>query len=185
MVHLQIHQQYAYIGLNIKEPALRMHTVHPRVEIKTEPAQLAMESPGPDLHIDQSKCFADAGLRSPEVLKDYLISLALSAFSAGVDEIVYEGNALAQITGTSVADLAAACLDTDHVFDVKAIPQQRPDIRFDIHPVKIDYRPADVNASLRRGRVESHLERGRVEGYIRQKNYARIRYVGENYNTVA
>ncbi|MGS0763304.1 DUF6470 family protein [Syntrophomonas curvata] len=185
MVHLQIHQQYARIGLNIKDPAIRLHTSHPRLEMKTRPGQLTMESPRPDLHIDQSKCFADAGLRSPEILRDYIASQALSDFMEGVGEVVSEGDALAQITGTSIADIAATCLDTNYVFDAKAIPQQRPDIRFDIYPVKIDYQPADADVRLRQGRVESNLERGKVEVYLRQKNYVEIRYAGENYNTVA
>lgn len=185
MVHLQIHQQYAQIGLNIKEPAIRLHTVHPRLEMNTRSGQLTMESRRPDLHIDQSKCFADAGLRSPEALKDYLISQALSDFMEGVGEVASEGDALAQINGTSIADIAATCLDTEHVFDVKAIPQQPPDIRFDIYPVKIDYQPTDVDIRLRQGRVESNLDRGKVEVYLKQKNYIEIRYAGENYNTVA
>jgi len=185
MVHLQIHQQYARIGLNIKEPAIRLHTVHPNIEVKTTPAQLTMESPRPDLHIDQSKCFADAGLRSPEVFKDYLVSQALNEFLEGVGEVASEGDALAQINGTSIADIAATCLDTDHVFDVKAMPQQPPDIRFDIYPVKVDYRPAQVDTRLRQGRVESNLDWGKVEAYIKQRNYVEIKYAGKNYNIVA
>jgi hypothetical protein len=185
MVHLQINQQYAQIGLNTKLPAIRLHTVHPRLEANTQPAQLTMESPGPVLHIDQSKCFADAGLRSPEDLKDYLIDLALSDLLEGVGRVASEGDALAQINGTSIADIAATCLDTNFVFDVKAIPQQPPEIRFDIYPVKVDYQPAQVNTRLIRGRVDSSLDWGRVEVYLRQKNYVQIRYAGENYNTVA
>ena len=185
MYLVRIHQQYAQIGMNIKKPVLKMHSTLPQVVLETQPAQLVMSSPGPKIHIDQRQCFADANMRTPEALKDYLFSLARSATLEAIGAIAGKGDAMADFKNITVASYSASNSVHFHEFEAKAIPQQPPEISFETYPVQVDYQPASVDIQLQRGLVESELDWGKVNVYMQQKNYIQFEYAGKIVSAVA
>ena len=185
MLQLRIDQQYAKIGLDIKEPFLNLKTTLPAVELAIKEPQLKMESKRPVIHIDQTKCFADAGRRKPLDFAWYCADLARSDVAAAVDRIVSDGNYLAGIeNGNSIPELAAASMDESIDFNVTFIPKQRPDIWFDLYPVNIDLDRGTVDLQLHRGEFDSNLQRGQVNAYLRQKNYININWEESRLNQV-
>lgn len=187
MYLVRIHQQYAQIGMNTKLPAINLHSTLPQVELQTQPAQLEMTSPRPKVHIDQRQCFADANMRTPEAFTDYCVSLAVSAGQQAIAEIASEGDALADCKHNTVASMAASKADhsRDHEFNVKAVPQQPPQISWETYPVEANYQPADVQMELRRGNVDSQLDWGKVNIYMLQKNFVQYNYAGKLVSAVA
>ncbi len=187
MLQLRIEQQYAKIAMDIKEPALKMQSTLPRLEIQITPAELEMESPRPRIHIDQRQCFADAGLKSPSVLSEACVARARSQVLEGIGRRVSEGNQLAQINGATVGAVAGnTYIFEDRLdFNCTAIPKQRPEISFDLQAVQVSYRPGDIQVQLRRGSVENNFEMGKVDIYLQQMNYAKMYCAEPNINASA
>lgn len=185
MFLVRIHQQYAQIGMNTKSPAINLHTTLPQVVMETEPARLEMSSPRPKIHIDQRQCFADANMRTPEVLKDYLVSQARSATMDAIAQISAEGDALADFKNTTIASLSASNSVHTHEYEVKAIPQQPPNISFETYPVQVEYQPGTIDLQLQKGMVDSRLDWGNVNIYMKQKNYVQFEYAGKIVSAVA
>jgi hypothetical protein len=183
MLQLRIDQQYAKIGLNISKPVLNLETTLPVVELDIKKPQIRIESPRPVLHIDQTQCFADAGKRKPLDFARYCSDQAQNDLAAGIDRIVEEGNMLGQIeNGNSIPQLAAESAGDNLDFNVTAIPKQRPDIRFDIYPVKIELSRGSVNLQLQRAKYESNLQRGQVSAYMLQQNYIKVNWQESQLN---
>lgn len=185
MLLVRIHQQYAQIGMNIKEPVLNLHTEHPQITLQTRPGQLEMVSERPVLHIDQRQCFADANMRSPEAFKDYMASLARQAAMDAIGQIASDGDTFADFKHNTVGSIAAANSVHQHEFEARAIPQQPPEISFDISPVQVDYQPSSIESNLQRGFVDPKLDWGQVNVYLQQKNYVNFQFAGEILSAVA
>ena len=170
MLRLNINQQYAQIGLNIKEPQIKLHSTLPRVEHQTTPAVLEIESPQPVLHIDQTQCFAESGLKNNAALREDLLSLAKSNILKDIAAIAGDGDQLARIKGPSIAEVIAGRKKPDLAFTMVAMPQSRPQISFETYPPTVNYRPAVLDFNLNEGTVDSNLDWGKVDLYLQQKN---------------
>ena len=112
----------------------------------------------------------------------YCTEYCRSEFSDAIAKRVSDGHHLAAIhTGSSIADLGVEAMQADqHVFEIRAIPQQPPKIEADVQPVYIEYEPARVNTSLKRGTVDHHFQWGKVETYLQQRNYIDIQWIDEH-----
>lgn len=171
--------------MNTKLPAINLHSTLPKVALQTEVAQLEMSSPKPEIHIDQTQCFADAGLRTPAAFTDYNVSLARSATLEAIGQIASEGDALADCKHSTVASVVAGKWGDTRDTNVKAIPQQMPEISFDTEPVQVYYQPGSVNLELQQGNVDSQLDWGKVDTYMLQKNFVQFNYIGKVVSAVA
>lgn len=180
-MQLRITSQMARIGLNISKPTLNLQSTKPRVELDIAPARLDITSPKPKVIIDQSQCFADAGLRGLLDFALYCSDLSRSEFSDAIDKRVSDGNHLAAIyTGSSISDLGVEAMqDEQHIFEIRAIPQQPPIIEADVQPVSVDYEPARVNTDLNKGTVEGQFQWGEVETYLDPPNHINIQWIDE------
>lgn len=176
-MRLQINQQYAQIGLNIKKADFVLKNTLPKIELKTIRSELSIESPRPELHIDQSQCFADTDSRSPLEFSRHYASLARNAALEGIGRISMEGDMLAQIEqGTTLADVVMMSQEQEWGFNVAAVPQQPPRTWVDTYPVKINFAPGNTDLQLHRGEVINQCRQGQVEGYLAQKNYIEINW---------
>ncbi|MEQ8176648.1 MAG: DUF6470 family protein [Syntrophomonadaceae bacterium] len=181
-MQLRITSQMARIGLDISKPTLNLQSTKPQVELDITPARLDITSPRPKVMIDQSQCFADEGLQSLLDFALYCSGYSRSEFSDAIDKRVSDGNNLAAIhTGSSIADLGREAMqEKQHVFEIRAMPQQPPIIEADIQPVSINYEPAKVNSSLNRGIVDPQFQWGKVGTYVAQRNYIDIQWIDEH-----
>jgi hypothetical protein len=184
-MELRIDHQFPQVGIMTQRASIEYDSVRPQIQLKREPSVLRIESPRPVIHIDQSQCFADAGLKSPLRWADDRAAAGKEGLLKAIAEISAKGDQLMRFTRVSIADLAEPMGGEMHEYDVKAIPQQPPEISFDISPVKFNYQPAKINISVRRGQLNPHFRPGTIEIYENQKAYLKISWVGNNYDQVA
>lgn len=185
VVELRITQQYARIGVNTTPVSMNFQSSRAKIESTTVPAQLEIESPRPVLHIDQSQCFADAGLKSPSCFTAERAAEGHQGIMEAIERISAKGDQLAKIKGASVADIALQRTTETHVYDVKAIPQQPPEIRCEVYPVKFDYQPAQIERTVTPASIDTAITPGRVDIYLLQQNHLEINWRGNNYDQTA
>lgn len=181
-MQLRMTSQLARIGLDISKPTLTFQSSKPQVELDITPARLDITSPKPRVIIDQTQCFADEGRRGLLDFALYCSENSRSEFSDAIDKRVSDGDHLAAIhTGSSVADLGVEAMQSgQHVFEIRAIPQQPPTIEADVQPVSIDYEPATVDTSLNKGTINHQFEWGKVDTYLKQSNTLDIQWIDEH-----
>ncbi|MEN6390751.1 MAG: DUF6470 family protein [Syntrophomonas sp.] len=180
-MQLRMTSQLARIGLDISKPTLTFQSTKPQVELAITPARLDITSPKPKVIIDQSQCFADEGRRGLLDFALYCTDYSRSEFSDAIDKRVSDGNNLAAIyAGSSIADLGKEAMQDEHIFEIRAIPQQPPKIEADVQPVSINYEPARVDTSLNKGIIEHQAQWGKVETYLKQRNYIDIQWIDEH-----
>ena len=187
MLIMRINQQYAQIGIKSTAPRLDMKTTLPRLEVETIPGQLDISSPNPQLHIDQSKCFADAGLKTPEMLLDSVWSQAKSDALAAIEGIVQEGNQFASVKGPSPGDILLNRYTSgqQHEFGIKAMPQQPPEIWAEVYPIQVEYTPAQVQGTVIPGSIENNFQWGQISVYLQQRNEISMYCSGQLLDAVA
>ncbi|MFT9494655.1 DUF6470 family protein [Anaerosolibacter sp.] len=186
---LRISTTPALIGINripgkldIQQPMVEMelNIEHPRVEIDTEPARV---------QIDQSQCFAEAGLKNFLDLTTDNAAYARQKSLEGIERVVRQGNELAaiHIEGNPIADQAEenSVFWNNREFNFDLIPKSRP---------KIDSIGGTVDVKLIEGKIDPQVKAqkpiinftpGNVEIYLRQKNSIQIEYIGNKLDVNA
>jgi len=165
---LSIHTNHASISM-------RGNGAKP-LDIESEIAQVDMESNKPQLKIDQTECFAEAGLKNIKAFMDDAVAYGQQKFSEGVSRIVSDGNSMAAIeTGYDpIADQAYqnAYAMFDHEFNYDAIPKSRPQIEVTPGNVNYNYRPAHVQNNTQAQPIQNSYTPGKVE--ITVKEYGKV-----------
>lgn len=164
---LQIRTTPARLGMESQKAELEIEQPkYPQLDIQTQPLTLEMRSTPPRLIIDQSRCFAESGIKgNGELIADN----AAYGFQKGLEaigRIVDQGNQMADFhRGDPIPDQAV-----DNAYDqflrewnMVTMPRSRPDIQViegnvDIQvnearvinnsvpqPVKLTFRPNSLN----------------------------------------
>lgn len=181
---LRIDQAFARIGLNIKHPFLRLEVARPNLRLNVSGPRLKIENRLPEIHIDQTECFADMDRRTPLEFSRYWSQVACEMASEATGRIAEEGDMLAAIEdGVTVADVAWENSFRTDEFDVAAVASPPPRINFTVYPVEIRVEPGRVAAELEPGAVKGELDWGKVRVYLRQQPKLDIQYVGKNYDS--
>jgi len=183
-MQLRMHQELVKMGLDIKAPQLRLKTKAPQIEMRTEPLKIDMEQPLPRVQIDQTQCWADRGLRNLSDFAAYSVEISWEAFRKNLDERVAQGNRVAAMDGTTIADLVAESTGEGAEINVAAVPSRRPRMEWLTSPVKYQVERGKVHLELNRGRVENSSQMGYVKLYIRQPNSLSIDWVEEGRSWV-
>lgn len=183
-MQLRMQQELVKIGLDIKAPMLKLDIKAPQILMNTEPMKINMESPRPEMQLDQTQCWADRGHRNLEDFAAYCVELSQEAFHKNVDEIVSDGNRIAKLDGTTVASLAVESSGGDPVeMVVDAVPKHRPQVNWNISPVHYQVERGQVNLELDQGKVFNNFEMGYARAYILQQNSLSIDWVKDGNNT--
>ena len=168
---LEIQQPKADMALNIEQA---------RVEINTEPGQV---------QIDQSQCFAEAGLKDIFELTRDNADFARQKAMEGIARIVRQGNDLANIHlgGNPIADQAEenSVFWANREFNFDLIPKSRPKIDFTGGTVDIQVVEGKVNPQVKVNKPVINFTPGNVGIYLRQKNSIEIEYVGNKLDVQA
>ncbi len=181
---LRINTTNAMIGIqttpgkmNISQPApdVQMHTEHPRVEI---------ESTLPKVQIDQSQCFAEAGLKNFLDLTRESAQIGQQALMRGIERRGRQGDDLANIQNgfqaiPNQAEENAFELFTKE-FNIGTVPKSRPQIDLIEGQVNIQVREGKVNTNVKINKPIIDYTRGKVDIYLRQRNSIDIQYVGSS-----
>ncbi|MGE5418121.1 MAG: DUF6470 family protein [Acidobacteriota bacterium] len=155
-MELKVEQTFAQIGIQFRIPV---------AEIQMEPASFEQEQvkdpqiiidniKEPKIHIDQTQCWADMGMRSSQASSDYYSAKAWSHGLQAIAEIVQEGRSLASIDkGYTIAQDAKA--HTYHIqeFGLGLVPKQGPKISFDLEYPRISAEQAEFSVRLELGKL--------------------------------
>ncbi|GAU75667.1 DUF6470 family protein [Fusibacter sp. 3D3] len=152
---------------------LKMSTTKPVVNLKTEK---------PQIQIDQSQCFAEAGLMSiPDLIADNA-AYAQEKVSEGIARIVDQGNELAAIeTGYDPIPDQAYSNAYDlfvHEFVYTTIPKSRPQIDFTRGTVDVQFQEGKVNNETQLKKLEVSYTPGKVERFMKQYQSISISFTG-------
>jgi len=146
------------------------------LNVESQIARLDMESTKPQVQIDQTECFAEAGLKNIKAFMDDAVAYGQQKFSEGVSRIVSDGDSMAAIESgyDPIADQAFqnAYAMFDHEFNYDAIPKSKP--RIDVSPgnVNYNYTPAQVQNNTVAQPIENSYTPGKVE--IAVKEYGKV-----------
>lgn len=185
-MQLRIEQQFARIGMNIQKPLIILQSTLPVIELDIKEPMVEIHSPRPKVYIDQTRCFADAGKRTPEEFARYNADLAYSEGMQAIGDIAAKGDMLAAIEkGYTIEQMAADAMNNQADFNVTAIPKQPPKIDWDIRPVDVKLNRGSVDLRLNQGRIENHTQYAQITTYLRQKNYLQIDWIDNKIDTIA
>lgn len=188
---IQITTQRAILGWNTNNAKLdisgngasnilKMSTTKPMVMLKTEK---------PQIQIDQSQCFAEAGLMSISDLIADNAEYGKQKVSEGISRIVEQGNQLAAIEngGDPITEQAQSnAYDMfEHEFVYTTIPKSRPKIDFIRGTVDAQLQEGKVNNETQFKKLDVNYTPGKVEYFMKQYQSINISFTGNNLDVKA
>ncbi|MBM7615370.1 DUF6470 family protein [Alkaliphilus hydrothermalis] len=182
---IKITTQPALIGIERQEGQLSIQQNQHPMELSTTAPKLNLQIEDAVLHIDQSQCFAEAGLKNHMELTRAFTAKAKQKAIQAIGRIASEGQQMADIhRGNAIGRIAKQRSTTkEKQFDFDMIPKSRP---------QITVQEGRIDSSLERGTVDIQMgdyrpqidfQPDKVEVYLRQKNSINIEYVGNHLDT--
>ncbi len=147
------------VGINTTPSKLTMegNGAQNKLQMHTEKPKLNMESKRPVLHIDQSDCWAEVGLKNVSAFREDSISYSQSVYAKGVARIIDQGNRDMEIQNgsDSIAEQADynAFAQFEQEFTTGFVPTSRP---------KISVEPGSLNYSFQKGSVHNNTSDEKV-----------------------
>lgn len=131
-MELRINHTWPQLGFETTPPIQRIEQPRASLETTTTPMQVSVEGEAFHVEIDQSRCFAEAGLKNIlEVIRDYAQE-GRAALLEGIGRRAAEGTQMAAIDkGRRIEDIIAEkTLPRLAQSVLTFIPQSRPEISF-------------------------------------------------------
>lgn len=185
---IEISQVHAKLGVERIPSKLEMRSQRAQLELRQEHAKIRINTELPRVEIDQSECFASAGLKKPIDLSRELAQMAQQQVLEYIGKIASDGDMLAAIEqgGNPIADIAERDSYVEHEFNIDFIPKAKPkitvtggiEINADENPegsynwVEGNYIPGNLNISYTPEKLRIYME---------QYNQVKFKYKG---NTV-
>ncbi len=141
------------------------------LKMRTEKPVLEMRSHRPVVKIDQSQCFAEAGLKGMTDFRVDTNSYAQSAVAKGIARIVDNGNEMMAIENGVDAIAEQADNNAFGIFEQEfvytAIPKSRPKISVDPWTMNYSYTPGRIINETEPKRVQTSYTPPRFEYYVK------------------
>lgn len=182
MGHFLIESRPALIGINTVRPVQRIEQPRGKQEIRQVKPELIIDSAMTAVQIDQSACFAEAGLKGSQELSREYAEMGRQAALEAIGRIVEEGNTMARTPwSVSLRTILANLVQERHPlfvdFNVKFIPQSRPDIEWTPGYLNIDWSLGGAEIGYTPSKPLHQYTPGKAEVYIRQRNELKIEYI--------
>lgn len=183
---IQITTQRAIIGWNTQNAKISMSgngTANVLKMSSTKP-QLNLKTEKPQIQIDQSQCFAEAGLMSIMDLTYDNSAYAAQKVSEGIARIIDQGNQMAEIQSgyDPIPDQAIsnAYEMFEHEFVYTTIPKSRPKIDLIRGSVDAQYQEGEIRNETVPNKLEIDYTPGKVEFFMKQYQSINISFTGNN-----
>lgn len=179
MITLQIEQTYAKLGMQNQNAKLQLETTRPELMINTEPAKVEISGGKSTLSIDQTALRYSFGLKNVTDFGRDNAKSGMEALANWVGQIAAEGARLAQIEkgGNPIAEMARE-KTIKPLIDLTWAPLEKPDIRFELIPLRFDVTPAKLDIQIKLGEVKNETIPGKLDIYLAQKNSITITTTG-------
>ncbi|MCM1565421.1 MAG: DUF6470 family protein [Dehalobacter sp.] len=180
MITLQINQQFARIGLNIKDASYELNKKQPNLQIDQIHPNVQVQTSQPNLEIDSSLMRESMGFGNIWFIIQNLKANADAEFQQDLETIVQTGRRIGEIEN----DVPIGQV----VFETMAPPESEVTIAA-LAPIEIQYTSAEVHSSLQQGDVQYSADLGKVSidgftypsvrSYIEQQAYLEIKAIGQ------
>ena len=180
---LQITNIHGQIGINTNNAEQSIRQPQAELNIQTTPSELNMHTEHVRIRIDQSRCFAEAGLKSVFELTYEFAQRGIQASLEAIGNEVYEGNLMGAIKNKidAIAAIAAQkAFPPPADFNIALMPQSRPKIDFIGGEVSYNPQMGNVSIEIRPNKAEINVTPGSVEIYMLQKPYFHFEFIGNN-----
>jgi hypothetical protein len=185
-MRLEINQTYARIGVERTPRRLEIETQRARLEFRQKHAKVNMDIELPRVEIDQSECFASAGLKGPVELTREAARRGHTQVIEYIGKTAADGRMLAAIErgGNPLKDIVVRDAYPQKLFNIDYIPKARPRITV---TGGVQYDPErnsegvnnGVEGTFVPGRIDIRVEPSRVRIYMEQYNSISISYKGK------
>lgn len=173
-IELGIQRTPSRMNLETEYARLRLHQKHTRINISTEK---------PRVLIDQSKCFAETGLKSSRELSREAAQRGYRQAMKFISQTAQDGYALAAIEkgGNPTADIAVRRAYPQKQFGLDFIPKSRPEIKVTGSiDIQWDRSGEGVNSGVKGsytpGYVRLDFEPTKIDIYVKQYPSVDIKY---------
>ena len=150
------------------------------LDIQINKPLLEITSTRPQISIDQTQSFAEAGLKNIKAFMDESVKYGQQMVQQGTARIVDQGNSFIEIhTGVyPIPDQAIynAYEMFDKEFNYGAIPQTRPTISLNPGQVTYNFKPGYVNNQSTARKVDMQYTPWQVSYHMKQYNSINFRY---------
>lgn len=185
--HLRMDATYGKIGLRTKDGKLSIRQRQAEMTIRQPKAEMTIRSVGGKLNIDQSKAFAESGLKSVFQLNEEYVRRGRSAVLEGIARRAREGDRLMKIenSGHPIADIARSnSSDPPLRFNIGWMPKSPFSVKFSYQPVdvRIQWQIHRPQINVRPQSPEFSYAPASVSGFMRQRASLDIEVVGLRYD---
>lgn len=185
-MNIRITQTWAQIGINTQNARLEMRN-NGKLDFivkHTEP-KVQIDSTLPKVHIDQSKAFADEGLKGIADFMQEAVDLGKKNAMEYTARKAQQGDTYAKIEnkGKPILDAIKEELTNFVDYNVVAMPQHAPEIYVEEGETNIQAIEGQVETFFNYTPIESTFIPPEIEIYMKQKGSVSIEYVGNNVDT--
>ncbi len=178
---IQISTQPSIIGWDVQKAKVEQSGNAPQLlQMDSSAPVLDIQTIKPQLIIDQTESFADAGRKNLRAFMNDSVAYGRQVVSEGVMRIVDQGNTLRDIHsgGDPIPDLAI--YNAYEMFEVSfnygAIPQSRPNININKGQVNINVTRGTVENSTVDQKVQMSYSDWKIDYYMKQYSSINFRY---------
>jgi len=182
---IQIQQQPALIGINIKQAEQSIEQPQATIDMRQIPAKLSIDQPAGILEINQDKAWDALGLANNLEISSRIYSQATEIALQGVARRMQEGNQLgdiAHVKSNPIPEMVKDWRDSGPLLPVVGMAS--------IDNVDISYTPGKLDISVEQGGVDVHVTPnrpiheytpGKAEIYMQQ--YASVQITPPSIDT--
>ena len=175
---IRITSQKARLNIQTTKARLDYVSSKGKLEMQTVKARMEVSKGLPQIVIDQSIPFAEAGLKTlPMLMKDYA-DLGRQSVLEGIARRAREGDMMARPPyGRAIPQIALNSLHGRADFIIKFIPQSRPEIDFINTEFEIDWETGGSDRTFSPGKTEFTYIPGGVDIYLEQYPELNFEYI--------
>lgn len=181
MLQLQINQTWAQIGIKSTPGTLQVQNPGYTLDMSVTQPQIRVEATLPQITIDQSQCFAEAGRKGLTAFSADMVSYAKSAMLGSIARIAEQGNEMAALPNAvnviAEQGYSNAYDQFEKEFGMVTIPTSRPKIGLKEGTVDIQVTPGEVVNNTTLQKTSLQYTKGAVEVYLKQRPSIDVRFV--------
>lgn len=176
---LQITTQPLILGMQSSNARLEYTQPKGEWQMRTIKPKMEIRQGLPQVIIDQSQSFAEAGLKSlPMIMQEYA-DMGRQYVLEGIARRAQEGDMMARPPyGDAVAQISASRINLERAdFNVQFIPQSRPEIDFTGLDFEINWDIGGSERTFYPKKPELQYIAGSLDVYVQQYNEVRFEYI--------
>lgn len=181
MLQLQVNHIWPQIGVNRAPARLEMQSPGFTLDISVTQPQTKIEYSLPEITIDQSQCFSEAGRKGIADFAEENASFAVSKMLESIGRIAEQGNALTDIQfgGNPIVDQSYynAYDQFEHEFNMATIPKSRPKIEVIEGSLDIQVIEGKLTNNTVSQKTSMQYVKGAIEVYLKQRGSIDVSFV--------